>query len=251
MKIPLIITGPPRCGTSRLNLCLNSHPQIFTFHELSIFTNWTSDKYWMWLSDCLEHDKNRQRYFKMNHINITSVIDCIRRNSFNGYRMFRYLSRLSKNAFYIGDKNPQSYLISLKSLLDTHKNAKAIVIIRDGRGVIASSISRYNKNITKSKAWWMKPSIDQAESVWLRGMNELWSLRKNPRVKIVKFEDMLLKTKELFTNLKQFLSLTSDFHLTEDIISPSIDKLSTGNSISKKALSPLFKDYLHRWGYIK
>jgi len=247
---PLIITGCPRSGTSRINLCLNAHPKIFTTHESTCFNNWNNKKFGKWLGKKLIIDKNRQRYFNMKGLSAKRIGHLLinSSSSFTGRDYFKLIKRQVSSQYYLGDKNPYRYLIRLEELLRFHQG-RGVIIIRDARGVITSSLTNFQQG---KRAWWMKNNLQEIENIWLECMELTKELKKRTDTYVLKFEDLLTQGEKELRALSNFLDLTYNKKML-DTLNPRLDKLNTWSTTLPnitKQLTNKTLDFLNAWGYL-
>ena len=81
-----------------------------------------------------------------------------------------------------GDKMPFKYLANMREIADQYPDAKFLIILRDGRDVIASQIRHHASSITSrlKPERWMQPTVQKAEYLWLRSARTWLELRSDP-----------------------------------------------------------------------
>ena len=139
---------------------------------------------------------------------------------------------------------------------DKFPNAKFIILIRDGRGVVDSQIRSYYKyppGHLQHASHWMKPTVKEAESVWLNAMNRLFDIsRRIPkeRFEIIKYEYLVTNTYDVFGVLTNFLELEQPITNIDDYYKPTnICTWRENHPNMMSLLSDEFKKRLEGCGY--
>jgi len=156
-----------------------------------------------------------------------------------------------------GDKMPIKYLDSIDTLKDQYPGCRYLITYRDGRSVIASQIRAYeqaNKLGVKPDRW-MKPSIEDAQYLWLRFARNWLPIRDNPPTPCleVRYEDGIDKTELLAKKISHFLNIEyredefTQFYQNYQPAKPDVWREQFPDMESR--LSTEFTDALRQLGY--
>lgn len=154
----VFIVGAPRSGTTWIQSCLESHPEIASLPgvELRHFSEYLAPLFKVWDKEKDNIDKGRwtaglpyiwsQQEFEQFIAEFTS-------------RVYQKILEKRPTARIILDKHP-GYSLSIKEILRVIPNAKFIHVIRDGRDAIISLMS------AKKRIGFGYSEVDKASYYW-------------------------------------------------------------------------------------
>lgn len=203
---PIFIVGMPRSGTTLLTTILSAHPRIAISPESHFLTYWVPtyghldlnipsefQQFWQALSQ-----SQRFSYFD---IDPDKTLETILAKEFLSYATIfagwleTYADRYQKNRW--GEKTPLHYQ-HLEQLLQWFPNAQVLWMLRDPRAVTASLL----------KMTWASRYVHVHAEHWYQSTllyEQHW--RTDPRVKLVRYEDLVrqpdLSLKKIFKFLNE------------------------------------------------
>jgi hypothetical protein len=223
----IFIVGSSRSGTTMMGRILGNHPVIFTFKELHFFgTIWTN------LSESTL-DRKQQ-------IDLLSRLLCIEKNGlfqqdnisdFNDrassilenknvtnplsiYELFLAEITLDNKCFVACDQTPKN-MYYLNEILSYFPNAKVINMVRDQRDVLLSQKNKWKRRFLGASAIPLSESIRSyinyhpilTAKVWNSSLEYSSKFTNNSRVRVVRFEDLLVEPIRIVKELCQFLEI--------------------------------------------
>ncbi len=209
---PLLITGCARTGTSALARCLSTHPELCIFNEYHLYYKKKDTFYlWSYLSQMSENNPPPEKVDE----NTATLKDRLLRelpepatNEATRDWLFR---SMPQSTLVYGDKLPYEYLGRMRLIAKEHPGVKYLVTLRDGRDVIASQIRNHKLAAKKGglPSHWMRPSVREAEFLWLRSARTWLKLRSNPPAPCleVRYEQATLSPEALARNICEFLGI--------------------------------------------
>jgi hypothetical protein len=255
---PLLITGCARSGTSALTRALSSHDKFCIFNEYHLYYQSKYD-FNVW------HQIHRMRDDNPPPEKVSSNTATLK------VKLLEKLPlptscQLTKNWLFdslqnpvkiYGDKMPYKYLDSMHEVVEQYPEVKFLIILRDGRDVVASQIRHYNdavKNDTIPEHW-MKPSVQEAEYLWLRSARAWLNLRSNPPAPCleVRYEQAVRSPETLAVKICDFVGIAyqeQDFRKFFMLYRPvNIDAWRDEIDKLEEQLSREFLDALAQLGY--
>ena len=222
----VFILGNPRSGTSLLRIMLNNHAQIASPPECG-FMHWWYKKYSNWsvndsldgrrvneyVTDVLSSKKMEDWKLKSSHL--TDLINLNKPQDYADLSELVYLSwaqKYRKTPSAIVDKN-NYYIHHLKDLEKIWPSAKYIYLVRDGRDVACSYLNLSKLETLSPYKPKLPTSIHDIAHEWIRNNQEIISFlegRKNESYYSIRYEDLILNTKEELESLCRFLELPMD-----------------------------------------
>ena len=206
-RINLAISGPPRNGTSALRRLVNVDPRIMVFHESNFFKMWDDNVYGA--NDFklnLNLRKELPEYSAImadKDLDFDKFFNSLKKHGpFTGDQVLDYLYNNS-SAQVVGDKNPVSYVHDMKTVL-SRPNTKLVIILRDGRDAVCSYVRHWHTK--NDKAHWMKPTVGEAQQVWLNTVRRIWQ-QSEKNIMVVKLEDVAAHKQAFLRGLHLFLGL--------------------------------------------
>lgn len=219
----LFILGNPRSGTSLLRLMLHNHKSIVSPPE-SGFSHWWLSKWGNW--EAQDNTLQKISYFvddifkskkielwKLNKDTLLSIIYKEKPENYGQLIQCVYLA-FEKNysdVEVIADKN-NYYIKHLKDLPKIWPNAKYLHIVRDGRDVACSyqEVTQLNSNSPYKPQ--LPATIAEIASEWESNnfaINQFTSSMGHNSF-LVKYEDLILNTKETLLSICEFLKIAFD-----------------------------------------
>lgn len=226
----IFVVGSSRSGTTMMGRILSNHSDIFTFKELHFFgTIWSNNS---------NQDLNRQE-----QIDLLSRLLCIQENGlfnqqnisvFNEeaisllahknicnplsiYELF--LSAMSnENKSTISCEQTPKNMYYLNEILAFFPQAKVINMARDQRDVLLSQKNKWKRRFLGASKIPLSEAIRSyinyhpilTSKVWNSSLEHTAKYFDNERVKIVKFEDLLVKSESVVKDICNFLAI--EFH---------------------------------------
>ncbi len=211
-KAPLLITGCARSGTTALARGLSTHPRICIFNEYSLYHPPVIElNVWRRISEMrddnppplkISRDMKSLRSKLFAELPETASIESTRDWLFGNLKM--------PMATY-GDKMPYVYIKAMDKIVKRYPRARFLLTLRDGRAVIASQLRQYRLAVESGAAPdnWMKPTVKEAEFLWLRFARRLISLRNDPPAPCleVRYEQATTSPEELARKICDFVGM--------------------------------------------
>ena len=222
----IFIVGSSRSGTTMLGRILAKNLEIFTFRELHFFgTLWTSN--------------SNQEFTKKNQIELLSRLFCIQENGlfyqnnfveFNPkseqllsagvkspleiYKLFLETITQENRAQIACEQTPQN-LYYLQEILQFFPNAKVINLVRDQRDVLLSQKNKWKRRFLGAKTIPLSEALRSyvnyhpilTAKVWNSSLSCTAKYLDHPKVKIVKFEDLLSDSENVVKDICKFLKI--------------------------------------------
>jgi hypothetical protein len=223
----IFIVGSSRSGTTMMGRILGNHPSIFTFKELHFFgTIWTNN--------------SESNFDRKQQIDLLSRLLCIEKNGlfqqanisdFNDrasailenknvanplsiYELFLTKITSDNKCFITCEQTPKN-LYYLKEILSYFPDAKVINMVRDQRDVLLSQKKKWKRRFLGASSIPLSEAIRSyinyhpilTAKVWNSSLEYSTEFKDNKRVKIVKFEDLLVDPIGVIKNLCQFLEI--------------------------------------------
>jgi hypothetical protein len=223
----IFIVGSSRSGTTMMGRILGNHPAIFTFKELHFFgTIWTNHSESTLdrkqqidlLSRLLCIEKNglfqQGNISDFNEIARTILIDKNASNPLSIYELFLAIISSDNKCFIACEQTPKN-LYYLKEILSYFPDAKVINMVRDQRAVLLSQKNKWKRRFLGASAIPLTEAIRSyinyhpilTAKVWNSSLEYSTEFKDNKRVKIVKFEDLLVDSIGVIKNLCKFLEI--------------------------------------------
>lgn len=260
------ITGCPRSGATALAHSLNKDPRIFVADELGFYTSWYSPQFGQRFLDVTNqqsppgigpYTEGHKGLFASHDIRLDVLQQAcqVYAGQMTGEKMAQLICNSSDQNFQLfGDKFPRDYLLQLTEISLMFPDLRFIVVMRDGRAVIASQIRRWqlDQEAGRTAPHWAHPTIEQAEYVWLDQVQALVGHISNisaKRLLLVRYEQAVSESEKLASELSNFL----DFDIAADIFShyrpTHIESWKHELPDMEEQLSKEFQLYLRLFGY--
>jgi hypothetical protein len=256
----IFIVGSSRSGTTMMGRILGLNTNVFTFRELHFFGKlWTNN--------------SNQRLTRKDQIDLLSRLFCIQKNGIfnqNDYSEFStksiqllasevknplelyklFLEKITEenNAKISCEQTPQN-LYYIKEILQSFPNAKVINLVRDQRDVLLSQKNKWKRKFLGAKSI---PIFEVLRSyinyhpiltsrVWNSSLSWTFKYINHPRVKIVRFEDLLDNSENIVKDICKFLSIEFKYEMLKVPI--------IGSSVENDSKSVLMIDNskINRW----
>jgi len=182
-KAPLLITGCPRTGTTALARWLSTHDKICIFKEYSLYYPPAMEfNVWHRISEMKDDNPPPPKICPdMESLRARLVAELPATAS--GEMTRDWLFGLLRNPIAVyGDKMPFMYLKVMEEIAKRFPGVRFLVTLRDGRAVVASQIRQYHSAVDRGVEPdnWMKPTVEDAEYLWLRSARKWLRLRAEP-----------------------------------------------------------------------
>jgi len=210
---PLLITGCPRTGTTALAQWLSSHDKICIFNEFSLYHHPPASEVAAWKRIQEMRDDNPpplkiSRDMKSLRANLAAELPTPASNEVTANWLFGR-SRTPLSVY--GDKMPFLYLKLMEEIAERLPGVRFLVTLRDGRAVIASQIRQYNLAVKRGVEPdnWMRPTVEEAEYLWLRSARKWLSLRADPPAPCleVRYEEATRSPEAIAKSICEFVGM--------------------------------------------
>ena len=226
-KKQIFIVGSSRSGTTMMGRILGNHQSVFTFKELHFFgTIWTNNS---------ESNLDRKQ-----QIDLLSRLLCIEKNGlfqqgnildFNDrasailenknftnplsiYELFLAEITLDNECLIACDHTPKN-MYYLHEILSYFPNAKVINMVRDQRDVLLSQKNKWKRRSLGASAIPLSEAIRSyinyhpilTAKVWNSSLEHSSKFTNSSRVRVVRFEDLLVEPIRIVKELCQFLEI--------------------------------------------
>jgi len=226
-KKQIFIVGSSRSGTTMMGRILGNHQSVFTFKELHFFgTIWTNNS-----------NSNLDR---KQQIDLLSRLLCIEKNGlfqqdnisdFNDrastilanknvsnplsiYELFLAEITSDNKCFIACDQTPKN-IYYLNEILSYFPNAKVINMVRDQRDVLISQKNKWKRRFLGASAIPLSEAIRSyinyhpilSAKIWNSSLECTEKFTNNSRVRLVRFEDLLVEPIRIVKELCEFLEI--------------------------------------------
>ena len=222
----IFIVGSSRSGTTMMGRILGNHADVFTFRELHFFgTIWTNT--------------SNKKLTKKAQIDLLSRLFCIQengifsqdnisdfnskseqlindglKNSFEIYKLFLEIITKENIAKISCEQTPKN-LYYLEEILQFFPNSKVINLVRDQRDVLLSQKNKWKRRFLGAKAIPLSEAFRSfvnyhpilTAKVWNSSLLHTAKYIKHPKVKIVKFEDLLSNSELVIKDICKFSNI--------------------------------------------
>ena len=194
---PVFLVGPPRSGTTLVQLLISAHPAFFSAPETHFFTyvlepikDWTHSKLSLEQLDVVFEQLAAKPMLKLgedfqSYIRQKADIDGIAPSAFLNELMV-YLGNSGKESIRWVEKTPR-HALCIPQILTMFPGAKVVAVVRDPRDV-ASSPSPFGR--FDSKIQLKKYRLSRAE-LWNRIVKTVIQLMPNDHILIIRYEDIV------------------------------------------------------------
>ena len=221
----IFIVGSSRSGTTMMGRILANNTAIFTFRELHFFgTIWTNDSIRLNKKSqvtllsrlfCIQKYGvfNQNKYLEFN----SAAEKLIKKNVSNPleiYKLFLKTVTVDNSAQISCEQTPKN-LYYLEEILNFFPNAKVINLVRDQRDVLLSQKNKWKRRFLGAKAIPFSEVIRSyfnyhpiiTSRVWNSALLYTSKYLNHPKVKIVKFEDLLVNSEDVIKDICNFLQI--------------------------------------------
>jgi hypothetical protein len=225
MAKPLIVTGPPRCGTTVLTNILNRHPGIALTLEndlalvaKSIYSAFDKAiEHESYISSIPSDESSSGKYAELARARTDGFIDCPEPNApantiFEKYckvvESF-YGAMTGKTGFtWYGDKMPRvQKKVDIASIEAIGLAPAYIFIFRDPIAMVASSNRRWKDTLDGRDKWDISSSFE-AVAIWVECWKSCQALMASGRrVFALKYEDLVAEPEKWLKSMFEFLGV--------------------------------------------
>jgi len=210
----LIVSSAPRSGSTPLAQLLGQQKDVFVMNEIGIYDDWDNANKWQnfihtekWINFVAN-----ENIFKAHNLDLYAFRKQVIVQKMSGKGIFKWLQD-NTNVSIIGDKCPITYINNMPMFAKKFPNAKFIIIVRDGRDVIASQIRGYSKwppGNPDHAEHWMKAAVKESQHLWLKVNQDTTRslLQVDPkRVMVFRYEDAVTDQISFCNDLSEFLDV--------------------------------------------
>jgi len=226
----IFIVGSSRSGTTMMGRILGNHSSIFTFKELHFFgTIWTNHSESTLdrkqqidlLSRLLCIEKNglfqQDNISDFNDSAISILANKKVSNPLSIYELFLAEITSYNKCLIACDQTPKN-MYYLNEILLYFPNAKVINMVRDQRDVLLSQKNKWKRRFLGASAIPLSEAIRSyinyhpilSAKIWNSSLEYTAKFTNNNRVRVVRFEDLLVEPIRIVKELCLFLEI--DFH---------------------------------------
>lgn len=252
-----IISSAPRSGSTPLAKLLGQQKDVFITNELGIYDDWDNPNKWrnfIHTKEWINFVANEE-IFEAHGLDLYNFRDVVMQFKFSGKDIFNWIM-VNSGASVVGDKCPITYINNMPMFAKKFPNAKFIIVVRDGRDVVASQIRGYHKwppGNPDHADHWMFPTVQQAQHLWLQvNKNTIRSLAQvdHKRYLTFRYEDAATDPDDFCEKISKFLGV--DIHNINDYFKPTnMGRWQKDHPNMMDELSNEFKVMLRRFNYEK
>jgi len=262
---PIYVVGNSRSGTTVLSMGLGNHTDIFSFRELHFF-----EKYWT-----VDWDNKTNR--ESSALSILKKLICGQREGFlyckdpeiysddaklildkiekpedpklsSIYSGFLFDETVNNGKTIPCEQTPHN-IFYLKKLFEFFPDAKIIAMIRDPRDILLSQKKKSKiKNTGKGKIplkerfrTWSNYHPFIMSKMWNRVAMEINEWKNDPRVKVLKFEDLVSDPHNELSSICDFIGIEFQEKMLE------VPQIGSSNVSDVSAKVGLNKNVLSKW----
>ena len=226
----IFVVGSSRSGTTMMGRILGNHQGVFTFNELHFFgTIWTNNSESTLdekqqidlLSRLLCIEKNglfQQRNISDFNVKASTILKNKNvSNPLNIYELFLEKVTSDNKCFIACDQTPKN-MYYLNEILSYFPTAKVINMIRDQGGVLLSQKKKWKRRFLGASSIPLSEAIRSyinyhpilTAKAWSSSLEYSAEFTNNNRVRIIRFEELLVEPVRIVKDLCQFLEI--DYH---------------------------------------
>ena len=223
----IFIVGSSRSGTTMMGRILGNHQGVFTFKELHFFgTIWTNHSGLTLdrkqqidlLSRLLCIEKNglfqQDNISDFNDRASTILVNKNVSNPLSIYELFLAEITSDNKCFIACDQTPKN-IYYLNEILSYFPNAKVINMVRDQRDVLISQKNKWKRRFLGASAIPLSEAIRSyinyhpilSAKIWNSSLECTEKFTNNSRVRLVRFEDLLVEPIRIVKELCEFLEI--------------------------------------------
>ena len=252
----IIITSAPRSGSTPFAKFLGRQDDVFVTNEIGIYDDWGNTNKWRNFINSKEwiNFVANKEIFDYHNYDLYKFRQEVIDNKMSGKDIFRWIQNKFQSKI-IGDKCPITHLQNMPMFIKKFPNAKFVIILRDGRDVIASQIRGYHRwppGDPDHASHWMFNTIEDAQHVWLDVskliVSNINKFNNTGRLFIFNYEDIFKYPDELLSNLSSFLNVDLTYDNFE-FVPTNINSWKEEYPDMMDRLSTDFKDMLRLFDY--
>ena len=204
----LVLTGTSRSGTTITRKILNGHPEICMTNEGRLYWEPDNDDYFQFVYERLKRHVDLSDLTKLNRLKKTqfsSLKDQI--------EAAEKIVFADKDLKYFGDKGLM--VATFEKIIKSDILFQLIIIHRDGRDAISSSIRRRNKS------WFSGGSINQRSKKWAAEMGGKMQIAER-----LGLEHVVIKFEDYFDHPGKNMGLVQEFLGVEGLLECEKEKIN-------------------------
>ena len=259
----IFVVGSSRSGTTMMGRILANHNDVFTFNELHFFGSIWSGKYSETFTKkeqinllsrllCIQHHGLFNQKYISSFYDMS--ISLLKENNFNEmevYALFLKTVTAQNNSNISCEQTPKN-IYYLDEILSHFPDARVINLVRDQRDVLLSQKNKWKRKFLGASSIPISETIRAyinyhpilTSKIWNSSLSQTIKYKHNSRVKIIKYEELILNPENTMSSVCNFLNINfhkemllvpnigssnqSDSKLTFSIDSSNINKWKTG-----------------------
>jgi hypothetical protein len=252
----IIISSAPRSGSTALAKLLGQQRDLFVMNEIGVYDDWDNVNKWcnfIHTKEWINFVAN-EKIFGAHGLDLYEFREIVMAQKMSGRDIFEWLFN-NVNVSLIGDKCPITYINNMLVFANKFPNAKFVIVIRDGRDVVASQIRGYHRwppGSPDHANHWMKATVQEAQGLWLNVsraiLQRINQIDKN-RLYVFRYEDAI-KDMDLFClDLSKFLGVNIT-NVDGFFKSTNVGKWVDEHPNMMDGLSYEFRNMLSEFGYL-
>lgn len=213
---PVFVVGPPRSGTTLVRVVLNRHPDLHVLSETHLWDLWvarhpglrTGDRaafsaYWTAFTST-----DGFRWLDLPPDEVPRLLDGWGRwDDVAVMTALLEAARRRHGVDRVGEKTPD-HARHLDRLLGGFPDARVVHVVRDPRATVASEL--------RHDAAWTSDDPVVAARRWARGVTSLVGAAEDPRIHVVRYEDLVTRPEATLGRLCGHVGL----ELTDAMLAP-------------------------------
>lgn len=209
-RAPVFVVGPPRSGTTVVRVTLSRHPDLSLTNETHLFDQWVRRHPGLTAGDRGAFEVFWEAFtaaepFAWHEVPAPEVRAWLDR--WERYDAAAVMAALlaavaeRDGVARAGEKTP-AHALHLPELLAAFPDAAIVYTVRDPRGCVASEL--------RHDADWAATEPEAAASRWRQAARPLLAWRDDPRVHVVRYEDLVLDPRRTLADTCRAIGIADD-----------------------------------------